>query len=185
MVDSPYKPDVVTVAITRVDGGVTIMRMVTAEYRPTTPEEQAHGDGARVQRWSKPATPARVDAAIVKYNWQGPQAPVSWRFVPDDYLDANTDDTFRDAWTDDGSNKPGHDMVKARDIHATRLRRQRVPLLESLDKEWMRETGRGRKAQADAVEAKRERLRDFAPVQAAIDAAQTVDVLKGVRLPDV
>lgn len=175
-------PDVVTVAVTRVDGGLTILRIVTTEFRPTTPEERAIGLGPRVANWTIDPTPQYVESIIAKHNWQGPLAPVSWRFVPNDFVVETTDRTYRDAWKDDGPGKGiGHDMPKVRTIHLERLRGKRDRKLEELDKTWMRATGQGKKQEADAVEAERQRLRDGPVVwQAQLAVAQTVDEVRRV-----
>src|SRR5687767_14403952 len=127
----PRQPDVVTVAVSRVDGGLTVMRVVTTEYVPD-------GEGGRVANWTIDPTPDYIDSIIAKHNWQGPQAPTSWRLVDNDFLNDETDDTFRDAWKDDGGDKPGHDMAKAREIHKEKLRDLRAPLLEELDVEYQK-----------------------------------------------
>jgi hypothetical protein len=178
---SARRPDVVTVAVTRVDGGLTILRVITTEYRPADPDEQAAGL-TRVAVWTIDPTPEYVDAIIAKHDWQGGQAPVSWRFVPDDIVDDDTDQTFRNAWRDGGGNKPDVDMVKARDIHRNRLRRMRAPLLEDLDAEYMQADEAGDQQAKRAIAARKQALRDVTS-DAAIDAAMTPEALKAV-IPD-
>ena len=169
----PRKPDVVTVAVTRVDGGVTVLRVVTVEYGPGP-------NGTRIQHWAIDPTPAYVDRIIAKHDWQGPQAPVSWRFVPDDYVDEQTDRSFRNAWKDThGQGKPDVDMDKAKAIHRDRLRAARTDLLEALDAEWM-QADETNDLQAKAlIRIEKQRLRDITN-DPRIDAAQTTDDLKRI-----
>lgn len=174
------KPDVVTVAVTRVDGGVTVMRVVVTEYRPTDEREKAQGLGERIANWTIDPTPEYIDNIIAKHNWQGPQAPVSWRFVPNDYVDEDTDSDFRDAWKDTpGRNKPDVDMPKARDIHRDRLRAIRAPLLEDLDNQYMRADEAGNAALKAEIAGKKTALRNVTD-DPAIDAAKTPEQLKAV-----
>lgn len=178
---NPRKPDTVTVAVSRVDGGLTILRIITTEYRPPNDEERAAGL-ERVANWTIDPTPEYVDAIIAKHDWQGPQAPVSWRFVPDDIVDENTDRTFRDAWRDSGGGKPDVDMAKARGIHRARLRRMRAPMLESLDAEYMRADETGDQQAKRAIAKRKQALRDVTD-DPAIEVAMTPDELKAV-VPD-
>lgn len=171
------KPDVVTVAVTRVDGGVTIMRVVENSYGPD-------GQGGRVLTRHVDVTPGYVAYQISRYvadgHWVGPLAPVSWRFVPNDYLDDTNDQTFRNAWKDGpGLGKPDVDMPKAREIHRNRLRRMRTPKLEALDVEYTRADEAGDQTKKQQVAQQKQALRDVT-TDPAIDAAQTPDELKAV-----
>jgi hypothetical protein len=96
--------------------------------------------------------------------------------------DIPTDRTYRDAWHHDGETI-AHDMAKAREIHRNKLRHERANVLVDLDGKWHRATGQGKKAEADAIEAQRQRWRD-APADPRIDAAQTVDDLKAIEAPN-
>lgn len=173
----PRKPDVVTVAVSRVDGGLTILRVITAEYRPTSAEEKAAGMGERAVNWTREATPEYIDSIIAKYDWQGGQRAVSWRIVPDDMLDEATDRTFRNAWKDGGGNKPEVDMPKAREIQRDRLRAVRDPLLAALDLEYMRADESGDQQGKKAIAARKQVLRDVT-ADPSIEAAATPDELK-------
>jgi hypothetical protein len=166
------RPDVVTVAVTRVDGGVTVLRVITAEYEPD-------GAGGRRKRWEIDPTPEHIDAIIAKHDWQGDRAAVSWRIVPDDFSDEATDRTFRDAWMDDGGKKPGVDMGKARDIHRRRLRIMRFPVLEALDADYMKADEASDQQTKKRIAARKQALRDV-PADPAIDKARTPDELKAV-----
>jgi hypothetical protein len=172
-------PDVVTVAVTRVDGGLTILRVVTAEFGPD-------GNGGRVANWTIVPTPEYIDGLIAQYvrdgAWTGGQLPVSWRIVPNDIVDENTDRTFRNAWKDDGGSKPGHDMAKAREIHRDRLRLLRAPLLDALDTEYLKADESGNQQDKKRIAARKQALRDVT-ADPAIEAAATPDELKAV-LPE-
>lgn len=90
-----------------------------------------------------------------------------------------TDRTFRAAWKADLS----IDMGKAREIHKTKLRQLRAPLLVAADIEYMRATESDDKiAQARIVE-KKTALRDVTD-DPAIASAKTPEALKAV-IPDV
>lgn len=95
-------------AITRKDGGVSVMKLVEG------------GDPhAEIAKWSA------VDQAEVVSVQQITEA------------DVPTDRTFRNAWTLHNSTIT-HDMAKAREIHRDRLRRERAPKLSALDIEFQR-----------------------------------------------
>ena len=183
----PRRPDVVTAVVTRVDGNVTILRVVVREYRPPTAEEIKSGaaPSKRVVVREINPTPEYVNAIIAKHNWQGPQAPVSWRFVPNDYVPEDMPKSgrvFRDAWKDDGTNKPGVDMPKAREIHRRRLRKLRAPLLEALDTDYMRADEAGDNQRKKEIAARKQALRDVT-ADPAIEAAQTPEELLKVGMP--
>ena len=164
-------PDTILVAVTRVDGGLTMLRVVTAEYEPD-------GAGGRRKRWEIDPTPEYIAGIIAKHEWAGPQAPVSWRIVADDFVGEATDRTFRNAWRD-GNTAPDVDMVKARDIHRDQLRVMRAPLLETLDSEYLRADETGNTAEKQRIAAVKQLLRAVTD-DPAIEAAQTPDVLKAV-----
>lgn len=167
------QPDVITVVITRVDGGVSVMRVITAEYAPD-------GAGGRVARWTVDPTPTYIASLIAKHNWQGPKAPVSWRIVPNDYVDEGTDRYFRNAWKDTaGKNNPDVDMPKAREIHRDKLRALRVPLLAALDTDFMRAIETNDRPAQTLIAAKKQVLRDVT-ADPRIDAATTPEELKAV-----
>jgi hypothetical protein len=176
------KPDVVTVAVSRVDGGVTVLRVIETEY---------DRDGEVTRRVD--VTPEYVDGLIAKYvaadrpeierQWVGGQMPVSWRFVPNDYVDENTDRYFRNAWKDTpGRGKPDVDMPKAREVHRQKLRRLRIPLMDVLDVEYQKADERGDQQGKRDIAGKKQALRDVT-ADPRIDAAQTPEELKAV-LPE-
>ena len=73
-------------------------------------------------------------------------------------------------------------MAKAREIHKTRIRRARTPLLEALDIEFQKalETG----ASTTDIVAKKQALRD-APADSGIAAASDTDALKAQWKTDI
>ena len=171
---NPRQPDTITVAVTRVDGGVTILQVVEKEYEPD-------GHGGRRLRKEYAVDTAYVDSLIARYvndgHWGGGKAPVSWRFVPSDF--ATEDRGFRDAWKDDRGLKVGVDMPKAREIHKERLRVKRLPLMDALDVAYSRADEQGDQSKKREIAAKKQALRDVT-ADPAIEAAQTPEELKNV-----
>lgn len=166
-------PDVVTAAVTRADGGVTVLRIIINEY-DAVGEVRAHYEPTLEYVQSL------IDQYVRDSAWTGPLAPVSWRFVDNDYGDA--DRTYRNAWLDESGPRPGHDMLKAREIHRERIRLARAPLLEDLDVEYQRADERGSTTDKTLVAARKQALRD-ATEDPMIDAAQTVADLLSLPLP--
>lgn len=164
-------PDVVTVAVSRADGGITILRVIQREY-----------DVEGKVRKQYDVTPGYVESIIAQYvndrHWVGPVAPVRWEFVPNDYVDLNTDRTFRNAWKH-GPGQPDVDMPKAREIQRNRLRRMRAPLLEQLDTEYMRADEAGNQQEKLRIAQRKQALRDVT-IDPRIDAAKTPEELKAV-----
>jgi hypothetical protein len=174
-------PDVVTVAVSRVDGGVTIMRVIKTSYR-----KPLEGEGSeRVIRREVDVTPEYIERQIQRHveggNWIGDFAPTTWRIVPNDYLDDTNLPDYRDAWKDTGKGKPDHDMVKAKEIHRARLRKIRGNYLDALDADYMRADEAGDNQTKKAVAAKKQKFRDVTE-HPAIEAAQTVEELKACTL---
>lgn len=92
-----------------------------------------------------------------------------------------TDRSFRNAWVRGGGGM-AVDMAKARVIHTDRLRTQRVPVLEELDRQWMRATGQNKVRDAEAIEAKRQALRDIPEkYKSRIDGAKTSEDLLAIK----
>lgn len=164
------RPDVVTVAVTRADGGLTVLRIVTTEYSPS-------GE----VRWTEAPTPGYINSVIAKHEWGGPLAPVSWRIVPNDFVDDATDRSYRNAWKDGGQARPIHDMPKARTIHRIKLRKQRGPLLHELDNQYLRAHERGETLEMQRIAQEKERLRNIT-ADPRIEAAQTIEELKQVTI---
>lgn len=84
-------------------------------------------------------------------------------------LKVPSDRTFRDAWQFNGA-AVEIDMVAARDIHRDHLRRERKPMMEALDTEFMMalETG----ADTSAIVTQKQKLRDL-PADPRIEKAAT------------
>ena len=174
-------PDVVTVAVSRVDGGVTVLRVITTEYMPDP------ADPTQRVIWKVyDPTPAYIGSLIAKYvndgHWVGGYAPTGWRFVPNDYLDETTDKTFRNAWKDTpGRGKPDVDMPKARELHREKLRNQRANILDALDADYMKADEANDQATKRAIATRKQALRDIT-IHPEIDAATTPDELKVAAL---
>ena len=89
------------------------------------------------------------------------------------------DRTFRDAWMYGDAEVVEVDMPKAQEIFKDNLRRERQPLLEALDVDYMKalETGSG----TDAIAAKKTILRDITS-DSRIEAAATPEELKALSI---
>lgn len=138
-------------AITREDGGVSIMRL-------------------------KPGATLEDEIARAEL----PSPAVSWRFVEQAEVPAR--DEYRNAWADTGK-AIAHDMTKARELHRDKLRRERAPLLASLDIEYQRADEADDRAAKRSIAEAKQALRD-APSDPRIEAAQTIDDLRAVALPE-
>lgn len=149
------------IAYTRPDGGISICHPVISKDDPKGfTEEQA------LERALKKDIPA--DATNVQV--------IEKNAIPNDR-------TFRDAWAQNG--KAVHvDMPKARELHMGRLRKMRNEKLDQLDKDFNRASGQKKQAEADAIEAKRQRLRDM-PATFDLSAAKTPDELKAMMPEDL
>src|SRR6185369_2339786 len=175
------KPDVVTVLIHRVYGGVTLMRVVTTEYRPTTLAEKEAGHGERIANWTIEPTEEYINSIIKKHDWPPELQAVSWDIVPDD-VNEGVDHHFRNAWKKDGK-KIGIDMVKARDIHRENLRRMRYGPMEKLDVDYQRADEVGDIETKIKIAKLKQELRDVTK-HPDIENAQTPEELKKV-IPDI
>jgi hypothetical protein len=148
--------------VSRSDGGVSVFH-INVDLLLVLAKAPDHADtilGAEVAQWE---TSQNVGAD-------------SWRVADEDAVPA--DRTFRDAWFDHPVKVAiDVDMVKAREIHRANLRVLRKPLLEALDVEISRAFKDP--AQQDAIEAKRQALRDVT-AHPAIEAAATPEQLKAV-----
>lgn len=166
------------VVITLVTGEVRIMSFITFGRGDSLPQGATWaGNNSDSGYWHRPTSPENIQAEVLKTF--GSQA-LSWEHAPGLVRDPEEPTTYHAARTWDGK-KIGHDMTKAREIHLGRLRSQREEKFKALDGEWMRAQGQGKKAEADAIEAKRQQLRDLPDV----NMAQTLEELKAVRLPEV
>ena len=75
-------------------------------------------------------------------------------------------------------------LDKAKDIRREQFRKERQPLLDALDVQFMRAVETGDAASQQSIAQKKQMLRD-APASPEIAAAQTVDELKAITLPTV
>lgn len=156
------KIDTVCVAITRNDGGITLLDFVTKEY--------ASVDGIG---WEREPSEENINAIIAKYPWA--DDCVSWKII--EKKDVPEDRTFRNAWKHDLS----VDMPKAREIHKDKLRRDRAPLMAALDIEAIRANEEGDKAKKAGVVARKKVLRDITK-HPSIEAASTPEELKAITI---
>lgn len=160
------------VAITRADGGVSIMSFVVEGRGDALPSGAVWFGGGN---WVREPNDENIQSEVAK------SVPdhVSWRRITDAEIPA--DRTYRDALADDGK-ALSHDMAKAREIQREQLRHERAGIFPSLDADWMKAVGQGKADEAAAIEATRQALRD-APADPRIEAARTTDDLKTVVLP--
>ena len=165
-----FTPDGVLVAVTRSDGGVSLMRFMVLARGGILPDGASWVDQS-IGAWARDPTAENIEREVRK-QW-GAEA-VSWRIV--DAAEVPADREFRNAVRDDGK-KLHHDIGHARGIVRDRIREKRARELAALDAQWMRATGQGKKADVDKIEAERQKWRD-APADPRIDAAQTVEELK-------
>lgn len=97
--------------------------------------------------------------------------------LPEDWVPPD-DRTFREAWSLNGR-AVDVDMGKARNIHMGRIRRARDAAMPQLDVLWTRAAAGKDQAAADAVEARRQVLRDL-PSTFNLSAAETPAELKAL-----
>ena len=76
----------------------------------------------------------------------------------------------------------GIDMAKAREIHKTKIREARTPLLAALDVEFQK--AQETSADTSAIVSKKQALRD-APADSGIAAASDADALKAQWKTDI
>ena len=149
------QPEYVRIAISRPDGGVSIMQFITFVRR--------HADDPGQVR---DATPENIEAEIKKSG-----TPCTrWHIIDD--ADIPADRAFRAAWTDAGG-KIDHDMEKARAIHMGRIRTARNAKLDETDKLVARLDGA---PVPEELKALRQKLRDI---------PQTLDLAKAATVEDL
>lgn len=118
------------IAITRTDGGVSIMR-----------PHEGTDIAAEIEKWKELHTGEYV------LHQELPESAIP------------SDRTFRDAWKA-GNGVVEHDMAKAREIHKDRLRGMRAPKLASLDVDYIRADESGDSAKKAAIKTQKQALRD-------------------------
>lgn len=113
----------------------------------------------------------------------------SMRLLPQDAIDPHVieeadvpqDRTYRNAWTKAEGQDFSVDMEKAREIQREALRKERDPILASLDVDFMKAVEQGdQKAIAD-IATRKQALRDVTD-DAALEQAQTPEDLKALTL---
>ncbi len=145
-------------------------------------------DDGKPGRWQRLATPENiieeVGRACPTHDANGaplPQ-PVKWTVIQKAQLPASRE--YRDAWMHDGTTVT-HDLVKAKAIALTKIRRTREIALTALDGQWMRAVAAGDTAGAAAIDTQRQVLRDHpATFLAATKDVTTIEQLHAAR-PDV
>ena len=170
-------PDVVTVAVTRVDGGLTVMKIIEAEY-VRDPENKA----GRLLVKEYKITDEYIDQIIAKHGWTDGLAAVSWRIVPNDFANETVDRTYRNAWKDNPElNKPDHDMRLAKEVQRIYLRKSRLAEFCRLDNELRLAEAAGDAEAKATIMLEQQKFRDVTD-DPRIEAAETVDDLKKLRL---
>lgn len=170
----PFKPEFIKVAVLRADGGVSIKSIITlGRGRSLEPGAVWIEEAAGI--WARSPT----DDVIRREVEREFPAGTPWRRVTDDAL--QHDREFRDALVHDGaSGALRHDMPRARELKRQHIRHERARVLPELDAQWNRANGQGKKKDADAIEAKRQKWRD-APADPRIDAAGNVAELRALE----
>lgn len=159
------------VAITRPDGSIEIMGFMTLARGSEKPQgAEWVVDGW----WRREPTPDLIELEIRKSG----KPFTSWKIIDPVSLPARS---YREALTFDGE-RFSHDMPKARSLYLKRLRAKRGPILDQLDREWHRANGRGDSSAAEAIEAKREELREL-PATIGVDTASTIEELEALTSP--
>jgi len=177
----------VAVAISLDDGRLAIMRFHTDGTGPGL-VYGSHWVDEKNGHWEREATPANVDQEIARTNFHGANA-VGYRILSEaeasipELGERPENRLFRDALKD---NKTAveHDIDKARNVHLSRVRAARGPVLDQLDRDWQRAKGQGDKRACEAIEAKRQELRDL-PTTLGVEGATTVEELKAMWPPSV
>lgn len=160
-------PEQIRIAITLENNSLVIMSFVTKEY------ESDYSEG-----WEKEPTKENIELEIKKSQvaWSSPMK--SWRIIKDEEIPQ--DRTYRNAW-EDKKDKIGHNMDKAKEQHRDFLRRQREPLMEKLDIEYLRADEAGNQQKKKDIIKEKQRLRDITALP-EIDNAQTIEELKKITL---
>lgn len=92
---------------------------------------------------------------------------------PDDHP---VEHAFMGAWRHLGGGNIAIDMPKARALKLTRIRAERDGRFPPLDAEWMKATGQKKSMEADAIEARRQHLREL-PQTVDLEAIATPETL--------
>lgn len=103
---------------------------------------------------------------------------LGWTFRVVDIGEIPPDETFRDAWEDDGKSVTVN-MQKAREIHMDTIRVARNSQLAALDVPQITAIAKGDTAVARAIEAQKQQLRDI-PQTLDLTIAKTPEELKAI-----
>lgn len=159
------------IAITFDDGSLGVMQFV---LRPRgVPDDLPGFDPATGER---AATDEAINYEIAKSAWQ--HKPVSWRRIA--FEDIPQTREYRDAWEDSGR-EIRHSMVKAREIHRGKLRRQRAPILAQMDVAYQRADEQNDKSGKRSVALDKQRLRDIT-ADPRIESAQSLEELRKITI---
>jgi len=131
--------------------------------------------------WTRQPTDSTIEYELSRTEMRRAQldnlALVHWRRLTQSEHDLfGVDRVYRNALVD-RNGKIEHDLLKARECHRSEIRRHRRNAMLELDGRWMGATGQGKKKEADAIEAERQKWRD-APADPRIEAAKSVEELK-------
>lgn len=164
------------IAVTRADGGVSMMSIITSAPLDGFSAGAALANGFVLSddgmSWARDAGDDQVEREIVRAGIDC----VSWRRVPPEIVPNSR--MFRDAWVDDGKDV-SVDMPKAREIAHKARRGKRELEMSPLDKQINIDAALP--AKVAATEAKRQTIRDkYAVMQSGIDAAKTADELQAI-----
>jgi hypothetical protein len=152
------------VAIEMPNGNVAVMQFLTEYRAPVEGEERL------VKR---EATDEAIEQELQRSGFAGRKR---WQRI--DQADIPTDRTFRNAWKLDGETV-GIDMAKAREIHKTRIREARAPMLASLDVEYQRADERGEADKKRHIADRKQALRDVT-ADPRLAAAKTAEELAAI-----
>lgn len=153
----------INIAISRSDGGVSVMMFITREY---------NGPKESPLSFSQGATDENINAAILKGNLDC----VSWVRI-----DAPPKDrTFRAAWKMEGKDIV-EDPAKSKEIFIERLRIERSQKFEQLDKEFI--IAQQKKEDTTEIEEKSQHLRDLPDTVSEQIKDLSVEDLKSFEIP--
>jgi hypothetical protein len=171
--------------VSRADGSVAHVAMQLTGRFPRQPQGGWLPVDAKAGLWAREDTDANIEfelSRITRY-WarMGDPAMVSWRRLSDaEHRMFDENRAHRNALEDVGG-KIEHNMEKARVLHKELLRHQGIEQLLILDGKWTGATAQGKTADAEAIEAERQTIRDTMN-DPRIDAAATLDDLKQIAL---
>jgi len=184
-------------ALTRADGGTSIMTVLPKEITvagttmPVTlinaPEKYLEAQGENeVRKFDLPTDDMRAieadsipNATLVFYDIATEVAKLPDAFVSSEKISVNdmpATRAYRDAWAV-SNNKVGYNMPKARDIHRTKLREARKPMLEALDIAYQRADEQDDGPAKRRIAAEKQKLRDITANQ-LIERANNIAALE-------